>query len=153
MKIKGIYIVLIIGFYLFIGCNPSSKSNQQRGEIENKEGQNIPEIGENKSEDFKSFYSRFLTDKTFQLSRIEFPLSGEIIEDGVHIQHIEKKDWPLMKSSIYDVDKNEYKVEIKEDSTEVYHRIYVEYTGIDIEVKYNRIDGKWYLVYYRSVFI
>jgi len=115
---------------------------------------NMPELEIiNGVETFKSFYNRFLKDEVFQLSRIEFPVDGEIQEEDIDISgKIEQKDWVTLVGSIYDVDTNEYKVEIKEDSTDVYHRIYIPDSSVDIEMKYKLIDNKWYLVYYKSIF-
>ncbi|GAB6009872.1 hypothetical protein [Dysgonomonas reticulitermitis] len=45
---------------------------------------------------------------------------------------IQRIDWSMIKGSVYEVDQNEYKVEIKENSTEVDHRIYIEDLGVDI---------------------
>ena len=140
---------------LFISCGSGNNSQSQEasedGEqrVENDKDSDTPKS----SEDFNDFYTKFLKDEQFQLSRIEFPLEGEIVEDGKEIYEIEKKDWNMLIGSIYDVDRAEYQVEIKEGPTDVFHRIYIDGSGVDIISKYKLIDTKWYLVYYKSIFI
>lgn len=149
------YLFLLLSLFLF-GCN-QNKSVQQSADqntevqAQSQTNETIEESG--LPEDFKTFYPKFLKEESFQLSRINFPLEGEIVEEGLEVSPIQKKDWNMLQGSVYEVDRNEYKVEIQEDSTEVYHRIYIEDSGVDIGMRYKRIEGKWYLIYYRSIFI
>lgn len=141
------YPAFIILIALLFSCTSKSKVEEQNT------SQSSTQSEENISEDFKTFYAKFLTDESFQLSRISFPLDGEIIEEEIEVSPIQKNDWNMIRGSVYEVDRNEYKVEIEEDSTQVHHRVYIEDSGIDIDMKYKRIDGKWHLIYYKSIFI
>ncbi len=142
---KNVIVLLcIVIAYGLVGCK--QKSNQTAAKVSDQyDGQ--------QTEDFQTFYTKFLKDGAFQLSRIQFPLDGDISEDGRMISDkIEKEDWELLIGSIYDVDTTEYRVEIKEDPKDVFHRIYIPDSGIDIVSKYQNINNKWYLVYYKSIF-
>lgn len=141
------YPVFILLLAFLFGCTPKGKVEEQ------DTNQSLSQSNQNAPEDFKTFYAKFLNDENFQLSRINFPLEGEIIEEDLEASPIQRADWSMIKGSIYEVDQNEYKVEIDENSTEVYHRVYIEDSGVDIEIKYKQTDGKWYLVYYKSIFI
>ncbi|WP_029904181.1 DUF4348 domain-containing protein [Prevotella sp. 10(H)] len=138
-------IAVILGIITTLGlmaCNLNSKAANDL--------QSTKQAPEN----FKDFYEKFLTDEEFQLSRINFPLEGEIIDEDIEITgEIEETDWEMLTNSIYEVDTDEYQVEIKEDADEVFHRVYIQDSGVDIIEKYKRIKGKWYLVYYKSIFI
>lgn len=119
-----------------------------------KQGSNVAKSSDTEIEDFKTFYTRFLQDSTFQYSRIQFPVDGEIIEEDKSVSDkIERKDWDILIGSVYDVDTNEYTVVIEEGPTAVFHRIYIPDSGVDIVQKYKNIRGKWYLVYYKSIFM
>lgn len=149
------YPVFFILTAIIFACTPKSKVEEQN--INNA----LPQSEKSKAEttdlsipeDFKAFYAKFLVDDNFQLSRINFPLEGEIVEENIDVSPIQKTDWSMIRGSVYEVDRNEYSVEIEEDSTQVHHRVYIEDSGVDIDMKYKRIDGKWYLIYYKSIFI
>lgn len=149
------YPVFILLLAFLFGCAPKSKVEGQDTNNSLSQTQKDESISTdlNTPEDFRSFYVKFLQDENFQLSRINFPLEGEIIEEDIEVSPIQRTDWSMIKGSVYEVDQNEYKVEINENSTEVDHRIYIEDSGVDILLKYKQIDGKWHLVYYKSIFI
>ena len=149
------YTVFIAILLVLFGCTPKSKVEEQSSSKSLPQPEKSESVSTDLSqpEDFKTFYTKFLQDEHFQLSRINFPLDGEIVEDVLETSPIQKTDWKMVRISVYEIDRNEYKVEIEEDSTHVHHRIYVEDSGIDIDLKYKQIEGKWYLVYYKSIFI
>ena len=110
-------------------------------------------ISKQKSEDFDRFYSRFMSDIKFQKSRVTFPLKCDISEPDRNLKIIEANDWIPMKIPISQVDRNMYKVKIIKTSNSVTHRIYIENSDTDILLKYKLIKGKWYLTYYKSIFL
>lgn len=147
-------VFILLSAFLF-SCAQKNKVEEQNA------NNSLPQSEKNETqttdlsipEDFKAFYVKFLEDENFQLSRINFPLEGEIIEEDFEASPIQKTDWNMLRGSVYEVDQNEYKVEIEEKSTEVHHRIYIEDSGVDIDMKYKQTDGKWFLIYYKSIFI
>ncbi|MFV0538871.1 MAG: hypothetical protein ACK5M3_16130 [Dysgonomonas sp.] len=149
------YPVFILLLAFLFGCVSKNKVEEQDTNKPLSQTQKDESIGTDLTtpEDFKTFYAKFLKDENFQLSRINFPLEGEIIEEDLEASPIQRADWSMIKGSVYEVDQNEYKVEIKESSTEVDHRIYIEDSGVDISLKYKQIEEKWFLVYYKSIFI
>lgn len=154
---KGVFLVAIFSFMFFSCFSGCKRSNNEIRQESAKVNDTIVNVAKTDNidgvESFRTFYTRFLKDEAFQLSRIEFPVDGEIQEEDKDISgKIEKKDWITLVGSIYDVDQKEYTVEIKEDSTDVYHRIYIPDSSVDIEMKYKLIDNKWYMIYYRSIF-
>jgi hypothetical protein len=104
-----------------------------------------------RSEDFKEFYSKFLTDSIFQMSRIKFPLEGRNVE-GDKITSWTIDNWVLLKKSAYEVDTVEYKVEITESDILKIFRVYIPDSGFEVLSKFGLIDGKWYLIYHDDIF-
>lgn len=103
------------------------------------------------AEDFEEFYQKFITDESFQLSRIEFPLDGYETDSDTTIYWDSPADWTFLTGSVYDVDTTEYKVEITYSPIRVVHKIYIEDSGFGATLEYELQDGKWYLVMYDSM--
>ena len=94
-----------------------------------------------------------MSDAKFQRSRVTFPLKCDILEPDRNFKIMKSNDWNTMKVPISQVDRNTYKVKITNKSNLVTHRIYIENSDTDILLKYKLIKGKWYLIYYKSVFL
>ena len=100
---------------------------------------------------FSSFYKKFLSDSSFQMTRINFPLDGENVygygENDV--LYWTKDNWIKYGGvrNIYEIDKSRYSVEINESEHEVIHYYFIENSGFSIEYKYAKIKGEWFLVY------
>jgi len=144
VKLFGVIIVSLIAF--LSGCKQSADKGIVDNEVKNESLQ--ADI-----EDFDVFYTKFINDSAFQMSRINFPLEGEIVDSDTELSPIGKDDWDLLLYPVYEVDTTEYTVEIDENPTEVLHRIYIENSGVDIIMKYTLSDNKWYLIYYKSHFL
>jgi len=140
-----LFIFICCSLYMF-ACNSNSPKTEANETVQ-------AEVPESLPESFEDFSIRFYNDSMFQISRIEFPLAGEIVEEDLNIAPIEPKDWVMLKVPTSEIDTNEYKVEITRDSIDISERIYIEDSGVDIELKFKRIDSKWYLIYYKSIFI
>ena len=101
-------------------------------------------------ESFDSFYDRFHEDPDFQISRVSFPLEGEYvtIEGG---EPWTREEWELHKQKVTDISDPEYDTEINRKDTEVIDKVWLRDSGFSIERRFQKINGKWYLVYYESV--
>lgn len=95
-----------------------------------------------KTEDFDQFYSKFHKDGTFQISRLKYPLKGHN-DLG---KKWTKNNWMLMKGTIYDVDKTQFKVEYKKTDTSFYQKVWIDGSGFKSEHRFELIEKKWYLV-------
>ena len=99
-----------------------------------------------KVEDFDKFYDRFHADSAFQMSRIKFPLKGAST-------NIDKstpwtpQNWQMLRTRIYDVDKNQYKVKYTKTETSFTQKVWVDGGGFSNECCFELIGGKWFLVY------
>ena len=99
-----------------------------------------------KVEDFDKFYDRFHADSAFQRSRIKFPLKGAST-------NIDKstpwtpQNWQMLRTRIYDVDKNQYKVKYTKTETSFTQKVWVDGGGFSNECRFELIGGKWFLVY------
>lgn len=111
------------------------------------------QIGKGLPENFDVFYKRFISDSMFQLSRITFPLKCDISEKNIIKSFIDKQDWKPIRVSIDNVDRKIYKVDKKNTTSEVSHRIYIENSDVDIQLRYRLIKRKWYLVYYKNIML
>lgn len=98
------------------------------------------------AENFDRFYDRFHSDSLFQLSRIRFPLGG-YRADGVEHAKWSQKDWPLMRTRIYDVDTTEFKISYRKSDTEFIQKVWLEDSGFSSEARFRLINNRWYLVY------
>jgi hypothetical protein len=118
---------------------------------ENKTDISLAEADSLKEENFKEFYANFLRDSLFQISRIKFPLKGQKIVDDED-QDWTLDNWTLMRSSVYEIDTTQYKVEIEDSDTLKSFRIFIPDSGFELIFKFEIIRGKWYLVYCKDMF-
>lgn len=106
-------------------------------------------------ENFNSFIDKFISDSSFQLERIKFPLISSTLKnaDQVETKLIQISDWKITslyrneayKSQIYDNFQNE----MKNTDERVFCWEGVE-NGIYLEYKFKRINNEWYLVEYND---
>jgi hypothetical protein len=103
-------------------------------------------------EDFTSFYTKFLKEKTFQLSRIKFPLKGfntdvEEENDNPDSEYYWQKDtWNYM---VYGgIDTTQYIVEYKVQGVLITEKISLKDSGFYTICQFEKLSGDWTLVYY-----
>lgn len=140
-----LFIILALCCVFLVGCKTIGETQSSTAKSEG--------ISKKKGEDFDSFYSKFMSDVKFQKSRVTFPLKCNISEPDRNLKVMEANNWVPMKVPISQVDRNIYKVKITRTSTAVTHRIYIENSDTDILLRYSQIKGKWYLIYYKSIFL
>lgn len=100
-------------------------------------------------EDFDTFYERFLTDSTFQMSRIVFPLPGinalEMEATGDSVYYWTPDNWIMLKQP--ELDPEEFTRNTIVSDTLATDEIYMEDAGFYFKTVYKPIDRKWHLVY------
>lgn len=103
-------------------------------------------------ESFENFYSRFHSDSIFQLERIRFPLPGintdEMAMDDT-IYYWEVENWEMHHDM--NLDTTDFIVEKNISDSLAIEKIYQENSGFMIERTFKKLDGRWYLVYYKDV--
>ena len=97
------------------------------------------------TEDFREFYEKFHSDSLFQVSRLSENFEGSKFY-GESVEKINKDNWQFLPKGVYDVDTLQYETEVNISENKVETRIYVENSGIDIRLTYEKINDKWYLV-------
>ena len=101
--------------------------------------------GQEQTEDFAAFASRFLSDCEFQKARVTFPLqSRQLDEDTFRIVVVEEKDWQCVPTSSFSVKMGEC-VEAEEPGARCIV-FTVEDTGILVEYRFGKIEEMWFLV-------
>lgn len=112
------------------------------------------EVKEYANEDFMSFFWNFMSDSTFQVNRIKFPIKNvtwlEDPGDAIDTLIIEKSEWKYEsfyintaneRTQIYD----NYELKLQATNERVLHWYGVE-TGGDAKYFFKGFSGKWYLV-------
>jgi hypothetical protein len=100
-------------------------------------------------EDFDDFILKFISDSLYQLDRIKFPLKSQQWDsDEVDSTRIEKSNWKTVRlfwgeqyrPQIYD----NFKREMRDTDERLFCWEGIE-NGINVEYRFNRINGLWYL--------
>jgi len=97
-------------------------------------------------EDFNDFYNRFLTDSSFQMQRVQFPLPGVRYGYGPDTTFVwTEQDWIMLKKPT--LDGTEYNRRLQVSDTLATDEIFADNTGFYFKMVYEPIKRKWYLVY------
>lgn len=108
-------------------------------------------ISSNYSENFEEFNRQFHSDSIFQLSRINFPIEGKLIE-GFDKQNWTSKNWELMKIPVSEKSSlRNYKHSVRKTEDFVIEKFWIDNSGFHFERRFKKIDGKWFLIYYNDV--
>ena len=100
-------------------------------------------------EDFDDFIYKFISDSLYQLDRIKFPLKSQHwYSDEVDSTRIERDNWKTVRlfwgeqyrPQIYD----NFKREMRDTDERLFCWEGIE-NGINVEYRFNRIKGLWYL--------
>lgn len=98
-------------------------------------------------EKFDDFIYKFISDSLYQLDRVKFPLKS-IRANSEEYGTIKKKDWQIVRL----FGKDEYKAQLYDNFSgelrDTDERLFcwegIE-NGINVQYKFKRIDGHWYL--------
>ena len=98
-------------------------------------------------EDFQDFYQRFLTDNSFKMQRIQFPLPGERVSaEGQDATYRWTKDeWIMLKD--FELDTTQYKRNLQVTDTLAVDEIFTPGAGFYFKMVFEPVKRKWYLVY------
>lgn len=122
----------------------------------NKSGENIKSIP---NENFDEFNNSFYSDSLFQISRIIFPLVGEVngSDSIVSDEHkLKKEDWVILKNNYFKngndtafvIHGEHFKGKMHKANKMVVQEVYIENSGYKSEMKFSLKNGKWYLTDY-----
>lgn len=120
-----------------------------------------------KGESFDEFNKLFYSDSLFQMSRINFPLSGthniEVEESPTNesgdsiIHQWQKEDWVILKQNSFQgsdtlkmIDGEIYKRKIQKTDVFVCDSVYIENSGFGVVRKFALRNEKWYLINYST---
>lgn len=140
MNLKSIWTYVLVFALFFAGGSIYFKyfSNNRASEVE----------------DFDTFLERFLTDETFQMSRINFPLQGLPKEvDSLAASKgffWQEKDWDMHKKVDYESLGLERK--LIRGGKFLIREVLLHPQGVGYERRFmiNK-EGKWFLIYYSDV--
>ncbi|MCR5886649.1 DUF4348 domain-containing protein [Hymenobacter sp. J193] len=110
------------------------------------------------NETFEVFYNNFYSNKTFQLSRIITPLKGELkyIDENDKVV-FEKwkinKDFEVISYSNLKKQMKNIKKKVTTSNAYAVEQIWIQDSGFTINRKFEKRNGKWYLVYYKFEYI
>jgi len=108
-------------------------------------------IFQKETEDFETFNSKFHSDSIFQMSRINFPIEGHLIEDFKKYNW-NSKNWQLMKTTVGSKNlSKDYKVKTMKSDSLVIENIWIENSGFYLERRFKRINNQWFLICYNEV--
>ena len=111
----------------------------------------IKSISSNYSENFEEFNRQFHSDSIFQLSRINFPIEGKLIE-GFDKQDWTYKNWELMKIPVSEKSSlPNFEHSVRKTEEVVIEKFWIDNSGFHFERRFKKIDGKWFLIYYNDV--
>lgn len=116
--------------------------------------------GSAQPETFDAFYHRFMLDRSFQMSRIIFPLPERLADEtdwaaadsaghgSEMIRYWHPANWPYLERPAPPSDSLRHETEVS-DTT---HRLRLTIPDADgfAEMRFRRIEGKWYLTYFFS---
>lgn len=145
ITIKIIFGLIILAASFLLGY----KVGQVKLFMNSFAGEQIQAVDNSKNEDFNVFLDRFIADSLFQLDRIKFPLKSQQWDsDEVDSTRIGKGNWKTVRlfwgeeyrPQIYD----NFKREMRDTDERLFCWEGIE-NGINVEYRFNRINGQWYL--------
>ncbi|MEQ8715929.1 MAG: DUF4348 domain-containing protein [Cyclobacteriaceae bacterium] len=101
-------------------------------------------------EDFDAFYDRFHEEEDFQLDRVAFPLEGNLT-DGQGTHEWDRANWEMHRGKVTEITESNYDTEIIRKEDEFIDKVQLRDAGFSVERRFERIKGRWYLVFYEKV--
>jgi hypothetical protein len=112
-----------------------------------KENEPKIKLDGNGNEDFVSFYNTFLTDSTFQWTRVDFPMDRTASDFSSNADAWTPDNWIMQKPA---PESNEIKQEFIPFGEMIIERLIIA-EMYAVERRYIRREGKWYLMYYSDL--
>ena len=138
-KIVGILFIASSLLMAVTACHKGGKNDQSLHTVDSKGG-----------EKFETFYTKFLSDSLFQVSRIVFPLQGRgkfVDSTNYKEEYYYTPDAWVMHHAIDFEAHPEYKREFRDYGFMLQEIIDLP-NDLFIERRWRQIDGKWHLVFY-----
>lgn len=137
-------IVFLLISFVLISCNNRQKVNLTTESKGHKINSNLDFF---KNHDFEVFYSAFISDSLFQKQHIIFPLKDAIYECDTTIT-LTRENWAFDSHDMRDYDKSLDSIIIKQEEDMLNYSLTRKEVGKLYEMRFERIKGTWYLVYY-----
>lgn len=103
-------------------------------------------------EKFADFNLKFHSDSLFQMSRIKFPIGEKKIDGWETREAWSTKNWEMLKSPVSGKNQlKEYQHNTIFSDTLVTEKYWIENSGFSTEVRFRKVDGKWFLIYFNDV--
>ncbi|AFC22769.1 hypothetical protein [Saprospira grandis] len=135
MNRPNLLLLVFASLFLF-SCGPK----------QTEEGLPLDEYGR---EDFLSFHHKFFHEIDFQLARIDFPITGPKMANGLP-KIIEEKDWTLLRP-IEGQEGVERQFAPRADDLMEEYIIAQKAFVIKLRYQHNEVQNKWYLTYYSGI--
>ena len=140
------FSILLAISILFISCKKEVKQDKNIADNEL--------LHDNLPVDFVQFYTKFLSDSTFQVNRISFPLDGLPADaDSIHVAdgyQWQEKDWRIHKP--LDPDDDYFQASFRVFSKDlVFEYIFSSDQAFFLERRYAKHSDGWQLIYFQDV--
>lgn len=102
-----------------------------------------------KDKGFEAFYGRFISDPAYQVAHLRFPMEGGYSGHDDEREWM-PKDWPVMRWDMRDVSLKETPddtIVLEEKGDTVSYGLYCGGCGFSLEIRFEKLDGEWWLVY------
>ena len=98
-------------------------------------------------ENFSEFYQQFLTDSTFQMQRIQFPLPGQKVTTEIQDTSYQwtEDNWIMLKE--FELDPTQFERNLQVTDTLATDEIYTPGAGFYFKMVFEPVKREWYLVY------
>ncbi|KZS41510.1 hypothetical protein AWE51_21110 [Aquimarina aggregata] len=156
-------VIIIVLMITLIGCIDKKKQSKTPLKTENKKEENYttkivlhPSSPKDCGMNFKTFFIRFSSDSTFQISRIKFPLKMEYydvyssdstspIEEYIKVENYRFFDLSI-DGEAEDRETNRFTSEIekKKEDTYIYYQLGID-NGISVKFQFKQINDCWLL--------
>ncbi|NHN26259.1 DUF4348 domain-containing protein [Flavobacterium jejuense] len=144
-----VFVMSFFTYFLTISCkNENVKEAVKETETKNKSNIEVEykEVEPKIEEEFSNFIEKFSKDSIFQISRIHFPLTIQLLDDDFELVDfsIVKGDY-LMLTFMYPSDFVEFKQKTVVDENDAFIEVRGTGNGIMIDYFFEKINGKWQL--------
>jgi hypothetical protein len=97
------------------------------------------------SQSFEEFYVKFITDSTFQMSRISFPLNGNFTDYTNHKAWAKEK-WPLITWDYRNIIENtDDSISVVQTDSTFYFGTFCRECGFSFWMEFEKLNGQWLL--------
>lgn len=137
-------ITVLLGVLILIGSCRSHHSDTTETQAKRKSPYANFKF---ESTEFESFYTKFISDSLFQISRIKFPIGGQIA-DYEGERNWEKNTWPMLKWNLREeIINTSDSLSIQQTDKKFFFGSYCLDCGFSFEMAFEKIKDEWYMTY------